>query len=66
METYFNVINNNPYDSSDAAVSIKLTGSPALGETSLVVTGSLYSVSTNIGDADRGDVIEGPVVIGRE
>ena len=66
FETYFNVINNNPYDSSDAAVSIKLTGTPALGETSLVVTGSLYSVSTNIGDADRGDVIEGPVVIGRE
>ena len=64
--TYFNVINSNPYDSSDTAVSIKLTGSPALGETLLAVTNNLYSVSTNIGDADRGEVIEGPVVIGRE
>ena len=66
FETYFNVINNNPYDSSAGAVSIKLTGSPALGETSLVVTDSLYSVSTNIGNAARGEVIVGPVVIGRE
>ena len=66
FETYFNVINSNPYDSSAGAVSIKLTGDPALGETLLAVTNNLYSVSTNIGDANRGTVIEGPVVIGRE
>ena len=62
---YFTKINKNPYDTSVASMK-EGTGTPAIGQSFLGVSGKTYTLRTNVGDADGNDSIKGPVAMSRE
>jgi type IV pilus assembly protein PilA len=68
---YFKDINKNPYDATDATDATEASmleggGTPALGQSFLATAGKTYTLITNVGDADGGNVRKGPVVMTRE
>ena len=62
---YFKDINKNPYDNTVDSMA-EGTGTPALGQSFLATAGKTYTLKTNVGDADGGNVLKGPVVMTRE
>ena len=42
------------------------TGTPAIGQSFLGVSGKTYTLRTNVGDADGNNSIKGPVAMTRE
>ena len=62
---YFKAINKNPYDTSVDSMK-EGTGTPALGQSFLGVSGKTYTLRTNVGDADGNNSIKGPVSMTRE
>ena len=62
---YFKSINKNPYDSTVDSMK-EGAGTPAIGQSLLAVDGKKYTLKTNVGDADGGDSIKGPVTMTRE
>jgi hypothetical protein len=62
---YFKDINKNPYDNTVDSMA-EGTGTPALGQSFLATAGKTYTLITNVGDADGGNVRKGPVVMTRE
>ena len=62
---YFTSINKNPYDTTVDSMK-EGTGTPAIGQSFLGVSGKTYTLRTNVGDADGNDSIKGPVAMTRE
>ena len=63
--TYFKGLNKNPYDSSVDSMT-EGSGTPVLGQSFLEVDGKKYKLRTNVGNADGGNVVKGPVTMARE
>ena len=63
--SYFNSLNKNPYNSSVDSMR-EGKGIPALGQSYLNVTLKVYSLKTNVGDADGKEYIKGPISMTRE
>ena len=62
---YFTKLNKNPYDTSVASMK-EGTGTPAIGQSFLGVSGKTYTVRTNVGDADGGKSIKEAAGMSRE